>query len=87
MGFFTNLRLRRKLLIAMVPLVLMVVVAGVYSSFESNVIDNWYSVLIDTQVKALRSCFCLNWLTRPIPIADKCSTDNWKRLAPTTTRR
>src|SRR5580704_11022241 len=55
MGFFTNLRLRRKLLIAMVPLVLMVVVAGVYSSFESNMIDNWYSVLIDTQVKALRS--------------------------------
>src|SRR5580700_5930580 len=55
MGFFTNLRLRRKLLIAMVPIVLMVVVAGVYSSFESNMIDNWYSVLIDTQVKALRS--------------------------------
>ena len=55
MGFFTNLRLRRKLLIAMVPLVLMVVVAGVYSSFESNMIDNWYSVLIGTQVKALRS--------------------------------
>ena len=55
MGFFTNLRLRRKLLIAMVPLVLMVVVAGVYSSFESNMIDNWYSALIDTQVKALRS--------------------------------
>src|SRR5580693_947203 len=55
MGFFTNLRLRRKLLIAMVPLVLMVVVAGVYSSLESNMIDNWYSVLIDTQVKALRS--------------------------------
>jgi signal transduction histidine kinase/DNA-binding response OmpR family regulator/HPt (histidine-containing phosphotransfer) domain-containing protein len=55
MGFLTNLRLRRKLLIAMVPLVLMVVVAGIYSSFESNMIDNWYSVLIDTQVKALRS--------------------------------
>jgi Stage II sporulation protein E (SpoIIE) len=55
MGFLTNLRLRRKLLIAMVPLVLMVVVAGIYSSFESNMIDNWYSVLIDTQVKALRT--------------------------------
>ena len=55
MGFLTNLRLRRKLLIAMVPLVLMVVVAGIYSSFESNMIDGWYSVLIDTQVKALRS--------------------------------
>ncbi|MGC2002559.1 MAG: response regulator [Candidatus Acidiferrales bacterium] len=55
MGFFANLRLRRKLLIAMVPLVLMVVVAGVYSSFESNMIDAWYSALIDTQIKALRN--------------------------------
>jgi signal transduction histidine kinase/CheY-like chemotaxis protein len=55
MGFFTNLRLRRKLLIAMVPLALMVVAAGVYSSVESKMIDTWYSVLIDTQVKALRS--------------------------------
>ena len=55
MGFLTNLRLRRKLLIAMAPLALMVVVAGVYSSFESNMIDAWYSVLIDNQVKALRS--------------------------------
>ncbi|MGA9475696.1 MAG: response regulator [Terriglobales bacterium] len=55
MGFFTNLRLRRKLLIAMLPLVLMVVVAGVYSSFESNMIDNWYSALIGNQVKALRN--------------------------------
>ncbi len=55
MRFLPNLRLRRKLLIAMVPLVLMVVVAGIYSSFESNIIDNWYSALIDNQVKALRS--------------------------------
>ncbi len=55
MGFLRNLRLRRKLLVAMLPLVLMVIIAGIYSSFESNMIDNWYSVLIDTQVKALRS--------------------------------
>ncbi len=55
MSFFTNLRLRRKLLIAMVPLALMVVAAGVYSSVESKMIDAWYSVLVDTQVKALRS--------------------------------
>ncbi len=55
MGFFANLRLRRKLLIAMVPLALMVVAAGVYSSVESKTIDAWYSALIDTQVKALRS--------------------------------
>src|SRR5580692_6133416 len=55
MSFLTNLRLRRKLLIAMVPLALMVVIAGVYSSVESKMIDTWYSVLIDTEVKALRS--------------------------------
>ncbi|MGB9244096.1 MAG: response regulator [Candidatus Acidiferrales bacterium] len=55
MGIFRNLRLRRKLLIAMAPLALMVIVAGVYSSFESNTIDARYSALIDKQVEALRS--------------------------------
>ena len=55
MGFLTNLGLRRKLLIAMVPLALMVVAAEVYSSVESKMIDAWYSALIDTEVKALRS--------------------------------
>jgi signal transduction histidine kinase/DNA-binding response OmpR family regulator len=55
MGIFKNLRLRRKLLIAMVPLVLMVVAAGVYSSFESKMIDTWYTELIANQVEALRS--------------------------------
>ncbi|MFY9733473.1 MAG: response regulator [Candidatus Acidiferrales bacterium] len=55
MGIFTNLRLRRKLLIAMVPLALMVIVAGVYSSFETNTIDARYSALINNQVEALRS--------------------------------
>jgi signal transduction histidine kinase/DNA-binding response OmpR family regulator/HPt (histidine-containing phosphotransfer) domain-containing protein len=54
-GIFRNLRLRRKLLIAMAPLALMVIVAGVYSSFESNTIDARYSALIDNQVEALRS--------------------------------
>jgi len=54
-NFLANLKLRRKLLIAMVPLALMVVAAGVYSSFESKTIDTWYSNLIDTEVKALRS--------------------------------
>ena len=55
MGIFRNLRLRRKLLIAMAPLALMVIVAGVYSSFESNTIDARYSALIDNQVEALRN--------------------------------
>jgi signal transduction histidine kinase/CheY-like chemotaxis protein len=54
-NLFANLKLRRKLLFAMVPLALMVVVAGAYSSFESKTIDTWYSNLIDTEVKGLRS--------------------------------
>src|SRR5271167_3538540 len=54
-NFFANLKLRRKLLIAMALLALMVVVAGVYSSFESKTIDTWYSNMIDTEVKGLRS--------------------------------
>jgi signal transduction histidine kinase/DNA-binding response OmpR family regulator/HPt (histidine-containing phosphotransfer) domain-containing protein len=55
MVFFKNLRVRRKLLAAMIPLVLMVVVAGIYSSFESKMIDAWYSELISNQVEALRN--------------------------------
>ena len=39
----------------MTPLALMVIVAGVYSSFESKTIDTLYSNLIDAQVKGLRS--------------------------------
>src|SRR5277367_4240152 len=54
MGFFTNLKLRRKLLIAMIPLALMVIAAGIYSTIESKTIDRWYSDLIDKQVEALR---------------------------------
>ncbi len=55
MALLPNLRLRRKLLVAMVPLVLMVVAAGVYSSFETKMIDTWYSELIANQVEALRN--------------------------------
>ncbi len=55
MGIFKNLKLRRKLLFAMIPLVLMVVAAGIYSSFESKMIDAWYSELITNQVEALRN--------------------------------
>jgi signal transduction histidine kinase/DNA-binding response OmpR family regulator len=53
--FLENLKLRRKLLVAMAPLALMVIAAGVYSSVESKIIDTWYSNLIDGQVEALRS--------------------------------
>src|SRR5271154_7464157 len=50
-----NLKLRRKLLIAMAPLALMVVIACAYSTFESKSIDTLYSNMIDTEVKGLRS--------------------------------
>src|SRR5215475_6395872 len=55
MGFLSNLRIRRKLLIAMVPMAVMVVVAALYSSIQSKMIDAWYSMLIDKDVKALQS--------------------------------
>jgi signal transduction histidine kinase/CheY-like chemotaxis protein len=55
MGLLANLKLRRKLLIAMAPLALMVIVAGLYSSIQSKRIDIWYSELIDRDVKSLRA--------------------------------
>src|SRR5277367_3396042 len=54
MGAFRNLKLRRKLLIAMIPLAAMVIMAGVYSSIESKSIDTLYSSLINREVAALR---------------------------------
>src|SRR5277367_6142879 len=53
--FLENLKLRRKLLVAMLPLALMVIAAGVYSSIQTKSIDAQYSELIDGPVEALRS--------------------------------
>src|SRR5271169_261867 len=55
MNFLANLKLRRKLLIAMAPLALMAIVAGVYSSIETKIIDTWYSNLIDNYVKTFQT--------------------------------
>ena len=54
MGLLANLKLRRKLFVAMAPLAVMVIIAGVYSSLRSSMIDTWYSALIDNEVKAVR---------------------------------
>ncbi|MGD0543818.1 MAG: response regulator [Candidatus Acidiferrales bacterium] len=54
MGLFQNLKIRRKLLTAMLPLVIMVIVAGVYSSIEIKKIDTRYTELIDQDVSALQ---------------------------------
>lgn len=53
-GFLANLKLRRKLLVAMLPLALMAIVAGVYSSIQSQVMDTWYSNLVDHYFKTFQ---------------------------------
>src|ERR1700751_734700 len=54
MGLLANLKLRRKLLIAMAPLAVMAILAGLFSSIQSKRIDTWYSQLINNEVKAVR---------------------------------
>ena len=54
-GLLANLRIRRKLLVALLPLALMVLAATLYSSIEMLRIDKWYTDLIDRDVKALQS--------------------------------
>jgi two-component system sensor histidine kinase/response regulator len=54
MNFLANLGLRRKLLVGRAPLVLMVIIAGLYSSIQSKRIDTWYSELIDKDIKSLQ---------------------------------
>jgi signal transduction histidine kinase/CheY-like chemotaxis protein len=53
-AFLANLKVRQKLLIALVPLAIMVIVASAYSSIQSERIDSRYSDLLDTEVKGLR---------------------------------
>ncbi len=53
--FLTNLKLRRKLMIAMVPLALMVALAGLYATFQIKSIDSKYGELLDNDVKSLQS--------------------------------
>ena len=49
MNLLPNLKLRKKLLVALAPLAAMVIFAGIYASVESKRIDTWYSQLIDTR--------------------------------------
>ena len=55
MGLLANLKLRKKLLVALTPLVVMVVVAGLYSSIQAQRIDTWYSQLIDNEYKSVQN--------------------------------
>ena len=54
-GLLANLKLRRKLWLALAPLVLMSIGARLYASYESGRIDNWYSQLIDNEIKAVHN--------------------------------
>ena len=54
-GLLANLKIRRKLLIALLPLAALVIAAVAYSSIQMVRADSWYSALIAKDVKALRS--------------------------------
>jgi signal transduction histidine kinase/DNA-binding response OmpR family regulator len=55
MGILSNLKIRTKVLLALLPLALMVALAALYASIEMERIDTWYSNLIDRDVLALQS--------------------------------
>ena len=98
MGLLANLKLRRKLLIALAPLAIMVIVAGVYSSIQRKRIDTWYSDLIDMEVQGLRSVsearshtnrfgmFLFELVAGRTPQGGRPSTQKWIKPAPTTSR-
>ncbi|HYL47214.1 MAG TPA: response regulator [Candidatus Limnocylindrales bacterium] len=53
MRLLNNLKLRKKLFVALAPLAAMVIFAGIYASVEIMQIDAWYSQLIDNEIKAV----------------------------------
>ena len=55
MSLLANFKIRTKVVVAMLPLALMAIGAGVYSSIESQKIDTWYSNLIDNYVKTFQA--------------------------------
>jgi signal transduction histidine kinase/DNA-binding response OmpR family regulator/HPt (histidine-containing phosphotransfer) domain-containing protein len=55
MSYLANLKIRTKVLVALIPLVLMVIGSAVYSSIQMEVIDRWYSDLIGKDLKALQN--------------------------------
>ena len=55
MGLLANFKIRTKVLIALLPLAIMVIIAALYSSERMSTIDARYSSLFDKEVKALHS--------------------------------
>ena len=63
MSLLANFKIRTKLLVALLPLAIMVIVAVLYSSIEMKRIDTWYSDLIDKDVRALHNLTVARALT------------------------
>src|SRR5215475_10154048 len=55
MGLLSNLKIRTKVLVALLPLAIMVVVAALYSSNRMSTIDAHYNALLDKDAKALHN--------------------------------
>jgi signal transduction histidine kinase/DNA-binding response OmpR family regulator len=55
MGVLANLKIRTKVLVALLPLAIMVIVAALYSSDRMSAIDARYSALLDKDVEALHN--------------------------------
>src|ERR1700722_4041497 len=55
MGILSNLKIRTKVLLALLPLALMVVLAALYASIEMERIDSWYRELVNQDVMTLQS--------------------------------
>ncbi|MBV9499688.1 MAG: response regulator [Acidobacteriaceae bacterium] len=55
MGVLANCKIRTKVLIALLPLVVMVLAAALYSSIEMHNIDTWYRDLLDKNITVLRN--------------------------------
>src|SRR5262249_48390661 len=55
MALLANLKIRTKVLIALLPLAIMVIIAALYSADRMSTIDARYSGLLDKDVKALQN--------------------------------
>ena len=55
MGLLANLKIRTKVLVALLPLAIMVIIAALYSSERMSTIDAHYRALLDKDVKALHN--------------------------------
>jgi hypothetical protein len=55
MSLLANLKIRTKVLIALLPLAIMVIIAALYSSDRMSTIDVRHSGLLDKHVKALQN--------------------------------